>query len=60
LGREQDGRRIAAAAARENADAVEVVLLGGGVLLLRELLRELIRIGRRDVSIVAHRTEPCA
>jgi hypothetical protein len=30
---------------------------GGGVLVLRELLRELTELGRRDVSIVVHRVE---
>lgn len=58
LGREESAQRIATAVAEENADAVELLLAAGGVLLLRELLRELIRLGRRDVSIVVHRAEP--
>jgi methylmalonyl-CoA mutase cobalamin-binding domain/chain len=58
LGREESARRIAAAVADEGADAVELCLAGtGGVLLLRELLRELSDVGRRDVSIVVHRVE---
>jgi methylmalonyl-CoA mutase cobalamin-binding domain/chain len=56
LGREQSAHRIAAVVVEERADAVELCLAGaGGVLLLRELLRELIQVGRRDVSIVVHR-----
>src|SRR4051812_26602308 len=55
LGREDSAHRIAAAVANERADAVELCLGGGGVPLLRELLRELARVGRRDVSIVVHR-----
>jgi methylmalonyl-CoA mutase cobalamin-binding domain/chain len=59
LGRERSAGTIAAAAADERADAVELCLArkGGGVLLLRELLRELAEIGRRDVSIVVHRVD---
>lgn len=58
LGSEQDAHQIAAAVVEKRADAVELCLAGGGgVLLLRELLRELIQIGRRDVSIVVHRVE---
>jgi methylmalonyl-CoA mutase cobalamin-binding domain/chain len=57
LGREQRADRIARVVVEERADAVEVCLAGsGGVLLLRDLLRELIDIGRRDVSIVVHKT----
>jgi methylmalonyl-CoA mutase cobalamin-binding subunit len=56
LGAEDRAHHIAAVADAEAADAVELCLVGGGgILLLRELLRELIRIGRRDVSIVVHR-----
>jgi methylmalonyl-CoA mutase cobalamin-binding domain/chain len=56
LGREDRAREIAAVVAAEQIDAVELCLTpGAGVLLLRELLRELIRIGRRDVSIVVHK-----
>jgi methylmalonyl-CoA mutase cobalamin-binding subunit len=59
LGREQSAHRIAAVVVEERADAVELCLEGlGGVSLLRELLRELIRVGRRDVSIVVHRAGP--
>jgi len=57
LGREDSARRVAAAVVDEQADAVELCLEreGGGVLLLRELLRELVQLGRDDVSIVVHR-----
>jgi methylmalonyl-CoA mutase cobalamin-binding subunit len=57
LGREDSGRRVAAAVVDEQADAVELCLErdGGGVLLLRELLRELVKLGRHDVSIVVHK-----
>ena len=56
IGREPSARRIAAAAAEVDADAVEVCVIGGGsVVLLRELLRELKQIDRRGVSIVVHR-----
>jgi hypothetical protein len=44
--------------AEDKIDAVELCLTpGSGVPLLRELLRELIRIGGRDVSIVVHKVE---
>lgn len=56
LGREESASVLAATAVNVQADAVELCLAGGGsVLLLRELLRELVREGRRDVSIVVHR-----
>jgi methylmalonyl-CoA mutase cobalamin-binding domain/chain len=57
LGREERAGYIAAFATEEKADAIELCLEAGGrgVLLLRELLRELIRVGRSDVSIVVHR-----
>jgi methylmalonyl-CoA mutase cobalamin-binding subunit len=56
LGREENASRIAAVVAAERADAIEMCMAGSrGVLLLRQLLRELIEIGRRDVSIVVHR-----
>jgi methylmalonyl-CoA mutase cobalamin-binding domain/chain len=56
LGREESASRIAAVAADREADAVELCLTSGaGVLLLRQLLRALIEIGRRDISIVVHR-----
>jgi methylmalonyl-CoA mutase cobalamin-binding domain/chain len=58
LGYVQDARRIASVAAEEQADSIEVCLVGGGgVLLLRELLRELTGVGRRDVSIVVHKSD---
>jgi methylmalonyl-CoA mutase cobalamin-binding subunit len=59
VGRMEDPARIAEAVAAERADTVELWLArgGAGVLLLRALLRELIEIGRRDVSIVVHRAE---
>jgi methylmalonyl-CoA mutase cobalamin-binding subunit len=59
LGREESVRRIAAFVAQQQADAVELCLArsGGGVLLLRGLLRELTEMGRRDVSIVVHGIE---
>jgi methylmalonyl-CoA mutase cobalamin-binding subunit len=57
LGREDDAGRIAAAVVDGGADAVELCLShgGGGVAVLRKLLRELVELGRRDVSIVVHR-----
>jgi methylmalonyl-CoA mutase cobalamin-binding subunit len=56
LGADVDACDIALAAAEQGADAIEVCMTGsGGVILLRDLLRELIAIGRRDVSIVVHR-----
>lgn len=56
IGREGNPAQIARAAVSEAADAVELCLAGsGGVLIIRELLRELDRIGRRDVSLVLHR-----
>jgi hypothetical protein len=57
LGRESDARLIADAVLREGADCLELCMARGtpGVLLLRELLRRLTELGRRDVSIVLHR-----
>lgn len=56
LGREGSASRIAALATEARADAVEVCLAGeGGVLVLRDLLRELVRLDRREVTIVVHR-----
>jgi hypothetical protein len=56
VGREHDASRIADFVLQHEADAIELVLgASGGVWLLRELLRELIDIGRRDVRIVVHR-----
>ena len=59
LGHEHDPGRIAAAALEMQVDAIELCLVGSGrgVPLLRQLLRELIDIGRRDVSIVVHKAE---
>jgi methylmalonyl-CoA mutase cobalamin-binding subunit len=58
IGQEANPTRIARLAVREAADAVELCLVGRrGVLILRELLRELERLGRRDVSLVVHRVE---
>jgi methylmalonyl-CoA mutase cobalamin-binding subunit len=57
FGQRDDAQEIAALVASERADTVELYLAAGaaGVVLLRELLRRLIAIGRRDVSIVIHR-----
>jgi methylmalonyl-CoA mutase cobalamin-binding subunit len=56
LGREGDAALIAAAVVAAAPDSVELCLAGGGgVVLLRELLHELIAVGRRDVSIVVHK-----
>jgi len=56
LGAEQSAARIAAIAADERADAVEVCVSGRArVMFLCQLLRELTARGRRDVSIVVHR-----
>ena len=56
LGREQDAHRIAASLVESHSDAVEVCLTGGSSMaVLRELLRELIRLGRGEASIVVHR-----
>jgi methylmalonyl-CoA mutase cobalamin-binding subunit len=56
LGGVTDAGRIAATVRDVGADAVEVCLEApGGARLLRDLLRELTEIGRRDVSIVVHR-----
>ena len=55
---ETSAPRIAAEAAAHGADAIELCLArGNGIPLLRELLRELGRIGRQDVSIVIHRVD---
>jgi hypothetical protein len=57
LGREANARRIADAVADHTVDAVELIVGrdSGVVPLLRQLLRALIDVGRRDVSIVLHR-----
>lgn len=58
LGRERNALEIAASAVDARADAVEVCVAGGGaIVLLRELLSELKRLDRRDVSIVVHRVQ---
>jgi len=58
MGRPHDAREIATSAADLDADAVEVCLAGaGGVFILRELLRELRRLGRHQVAIVVHRVQ---
>jgi methylmalonyl-CoA mutase cobalamin-binding domain/chain len=58
LGREASACRIAASVADARADAVQVCLAGaGGMVLLRDLLRELKRRERPDVSIVVHRVQ---
>jgi methylmalonyl-CoA mutase cobalamin-binding subunit len=56
LGREDSVSRIVEVVAEEGADAVEVCVEGPyGIRLLRDLLRELNRVGHRDVSIVVHK-----
>jgi methylmalonyl-CoA mutase cobalamin-binding subunit len=57
FGHRDNAQEIAALVADERADTVELCLAGGarGVLLLRQLLRGLIDVGRRDVTIVVHR-----
>jgi methylmalonyl-CoA mutase cobalamin-binding subunit len=57
LGREEDARRIATVAAEDRAETIELCLAGGGVQFVRQLLRELTEIGRRDVSIVVRRVD---
>lgn len=58
LGREDSAQRIAAVVSDQKADAVELCLGGGGgIQLLRDLLRELTDAGRRDASIVVHRID---
>ena len=60
LGCEASARRIAAAVVEACADAAEVCVAGGGaILLLRDLLRELKRLDRREVSVVVHRVQSC-
>lgn len=56
LGQQSCAREIALSVVDAEADAVELCLTGGGgVALLRDLLRELTRRDRRGVSIVVHR-----
>jgi methylmalonyl-CoA mutase cobalamin-binding subunit len=56
LGEQDDAQAIAAAVVDHRADGVDLCLTGGrGVLMLRELLRALVDLGRSDVSIVVHR-----
>jgi methylmalonyl-CoA mutase cobalamin-binding domain/chain len=58
VGRLDSPRRVAAAAAEERATTVELCIGStGGATWVRDLLRELRRAGRSDVSIVVHRTE---
>jgi methylmalonyl-CoA mutase cobalamin-binding subunit len=58
MGREASPSRIAKAAVDARADAVEFCVVGGGgVVLLRDTLRELKQIDRRRVSIVVHRLQ---
>jgi methylmalonyl-CoA mutase cobalamin-binding subunit len=55
-GRPHGAEQIAAWATEVQADAVEVCLAGsGGIAVLRDLLRELKRLGRQEVGIVVHR-----
>ena len=56
VGRPGGAPEIAALATNLRADAVELCLPhGGGVTVLRDLLRELRRLGRPEVGIVVHR-----
>jgi methylmalonyl-CoA mutase cobalamin-binding subunit len=57
LGPVDSAMRIASAVSETHADAVELCLCEGaaGVIIVRDLLRELIRRDRREVSIVVHR-----
>jgi methylmalonyl-CoA mutase cobalamin-binding subunit len=56
LGQVDDAARIVQIVREQNADAVELYMgPAGGVVLLRDLLRRLTDVGRRDVSIVIHR-----
>jgi methylmalonyl-CoA mutase cobalamin-binding subunit len=58
LGAGEDAQAIAAAVVHHRADGVELCLTGGrGVLMLLELLRALVDVGRSDVSIVVHRLD---
>jgi methylmalonyl-CoA mutase cobalamin-binding domain/chain len=58
LGRATTARRIALSAAEAGAEAVEVCIArGGAVTLLRDLLRELKLVDRREISIVVHRVQ---
>jgi methylmalonyl-CoA mutase cobalamin-binding domain/chain len=58
VGHHESAASIAAKVAEERADAVELCMCGSaGVPLLRDLLRQLLEIGRRDVSIVVHRVD---
>jgi methylmalonyl-CoA mutase cobalamin-binding subunit len=57
LGREEDPRHLAIVAAEQRAETIELCLAGGGVQFVRQLLRELTEIGRRDVSIVVRRVD---
>jgi methylmalonyl-CoA mutase cobalamin-binding subunit len=58
LGEEEDAQAIAAAVVHHRADGVDLCMTGGrGVLMLLELLRALVELGRSDVSIVVHRLD---
>jgi methylmalonyl-CoA mutase cobalamin-binding domain/chain len=58
LGRHLSAYEIAKSANELRADAVDVCLAGsGGSAVLRELLRELRRLGRQEVGIVIHRVQ---
>jgi methylmalonyl-CoA mutase cobalamin-binding subunit len=55
LGRHDSASQLAAVVDAERPDAVELCIgRPGGALFLRDLLRELCRRGRREVSIVVH------
>jgi methylmalonyl-CoA mutase cobalamin-binding subunit len=55
-GRVDDPSKIAAMAAAEGVDAVELCVPGGGgVLLPRRVMHALTAIGQREVSIVVRR-----
>jgi len=57
-GRNESAGSIASVAVEAHADTIELCLgRGMGVKLLRDLLRELVELGRRDVSIVVHRMD---
>jgi methylmalonyl-CoA mutase cobalamin-binding domain/chain len=58
LGHQTDAAQIAACAHAAGADTLEICVAGGpAVRLLRELLQELRRLGRPDLSIVVHRVQ---
>lgn len=58
VGRPGGATEIAALANDLRADSVELCLPhGGGITVLRDLLRELRRLGRPEVGIVVHRVQ---